>query len=300
MSIASSANTESETGRERGQKQVGLTLLCSAVLVVIGAGCAAAALGQATPELLPGPGNNSLELVQGAGTALCDAYAAFLARGSTNETPREFREPDFGMLHRNYEQDERRLGTKVRDFIWMRDANHAAYVVTDDRTPWRGTPEQLAEGEDDFGQRFWTRLAAFGYRVFSIDIDNDGKLDNVFFMPDDGGFPLLVLNRDSTDVDSIKTERILMHPSRQQAGWPDMRPAWPDELRTFGQASMPGTDAYRGAHYSVALFGGKVYIGFVWDVHPEYSIPDWGMRRTQHLYEVESGNRIERCEIRWH
>lgn len=59
-------------------------------------------------------------------------------------------------------------------------------------------------------------------------------------------------------------------------------------------------DAYLAAGYRVVSFRGRVYIGFAWRVHPEYSISDWQALGTSHLYEVAAGQRIERCEIRVH
>jgi len=213
----------------------GAPIWCGLLLCTALGGCSSDGFAQPRPQLIPGPGNASLELVLGAGTPLCEAYARSWAQDFSGRGEDEFRRTDVGEVRRGFDEEERRLVNNVREFVWTRDAN-AAYYVAD----WHGTAEQLAEAREEFGSRFWTeKVAAFGYRVSSIDIDNDGAVDNVFSMSEAGGFPLVVLNEGATNVDSEKTERILMHPSRRQAGWAEMRPAWPDELRTFGRPVMP-------------------------------------------------------------
>jgi hypothetical protein len=105
-----------------------------------------------------------------------------------------------------------------------------------------------------------------------------------------------VLNADRTDVDVAKTERILKHPSRAAAQWPDVRAPWPDELSA--ERVRPVVDAYYGARYGALLYEGTAYVWFAWDTHPQYSITEWTRRRTEHIYRTVGELSEEVCEFR--
>jgi hypothetical protein len=247
-------------------------------------------------------GTWNFELIAGAGTPVCEAYATRRVRpdGSGigyggNDYHGDLRIADLGETHGGYVSTSELL-SNVANFLWQRDANPAWYITVDQAESWTGSPEQIAEAHESFMQRFQEDIDGFGYSLPALDIDNDGDPEPLFFSSRGVGSTLLVLDARGADVDRTATERLLKHPSRRKAGWADTRPPWPREPKRYSREAV--MDAYIGARYDVLLEGDHVLVGFQWSVHPEYSIGDWTTRRTQHLY-LTVGDRIEQhCEVR--
>jgi hypothetical protein len=238
----------------------------------------------------------TVELLHGAGTPICDAYADWLRAGEPMTAVSTGFRPDLGERRAGFGREWQPLLSNVEQFVWERDANPARYFWIDRLPDWQRTPDQLREARELFHQRFEGGIGAVGYQLGSLDLDNDGTPENTLFSVRQSGTTLLVLNADRTDVDVAKTERILKHPSRAAAQWPDVRAPWPDELSA--ERVRPVVDAYYGARYGALLYEGTAYVWFAWDTHPQYSITEWTRRRTEHIYRTVGELSEEVCEFR--
>jgi hypothetical protein len=181
----------------------------------------------------------------------------------------------------------------VAEFVWKRDVNPAKYAAIEPDA-WRRTADQLESAHAHFIEGLESDIGYGGYRLARLDIDNDGVLDNVFYQGRATGSTLLVLNADRVSIDVKKTERILKHPTRLQAGWGDVRRPFPDEP----DASLVWVgDAYDGTAYLVLSYHGKYYVSFSWVYHPDYSARAWRLRSTSRLYLNEGEHSEELCEF---
>jgi hypothetical protein len=262
------------------------------------------------PEPLPRSVAGDFELLKGRGVAVCEVYLKNLnAIGRYNidyrrVVPEKFPEisiPNFGPRHHGFEP-EWPLLRKVRDYLWERDANPAGRVVATEWPIWQGTPEQLAKASQFFLFQFEDRIDKYGYWIASLDIDNDGELDRVFFDNDPtwgiGGTILLVLEDEDDEIDVETTERILKHPSWRNSGLPPVRPLWPGEPGAPGIDVQPTEDARLGANYDIFLFEGKTYVDHWWWVHPEYSVFESLERGRVRVFLTERDASEEVCTAR--
>jgi len=235
-----------------------------------------------------------IEFLSGRETPVCKAYTDPLRR-------REWDDPafhvDLGDTHYPFGLVEPWILLEpIENFLWERDVNAANYFLVTQMTEWQRTPEQLADARRRFHDTFETELNASGYQVGRIDIDNDGTLDNVFFTTRQSGSTLLVLNTARTQVDIARSERLLAHPSRAAAGWPDVRP--PREGEPSKYALWPGLDAYHSTEYHVFVYDGATYYRFLWTVHPDHSTREWIQRGTEHIFRIDGAEKAEVCEFR--
>jgi len=242
----------------------------------------------------PPPAPRTIEFLKGGGAPVCEAYTDWLRRGqpagSTFNV--DLGEKFFGF---NYER-EALLLENVEAFLWARDVNPANYFLVTQMSQWTRTPEQIADARRGFHDAFERDIDS-GYQVGRVDIDNDGVSDDIFVAARQGGATLLVLNAEKTDVDRARTERIFAHPSRAAAGWPEVRPPWPDgDFARF--PVLPVTDAYEGARYDVFVFRDSTYVRFLWATHPEHSNLEWIKTGTQHIFRINRLEKTEVCEYR--
>jgi hypothetical protein len=275
-------------------------------LIAIACTAACTPLGMAQPADSPRP---LYQAVVGAGTPVCDAYVAPMTRyGALGvKQPKyaqapPFEAPDIGIeRYGPYEGPEDPLLIEVRDFLWQRDINPVYWLPIADAPQWRGTAEQLEVARRGFYQAFGEgmRTSGAGFHVAHFDLNNDGETDSVFYRFSAGGSTLLVLTADGTEIDVVRTERILKHPSRANAGWPEVRPPWPFERSISTQEVYPVADAYRNAQYGAFRFDGKFYVDFWWAAHPtEYGVTHAQERGALHVYLHEGETSREVCVIR--
>jgi len=247
-------------------------------------------------EAQPPPANLDSSLLKGSGIPICESYTDWIERRQPTDSASPFR-VDLGQRYVGLES-EWFLLTKVEDYVWERDVNPANNVQVDQVPQWQGTLEQRARARELFHKRFEMDLAGHGYQIGLVDVDNNAVAENVFFSSRQSGSTLVVLNEDKTDVDVEKTEKILAHPSRREAGWRETKPTPPDDTRFSIWPVVPVYDAYFGAEYAVLSFEGTTFVWFRWRVHPDYTIREWSERDTQHIYRTDGDRSEEVCEIR--
>lgn len=272
-------------------------LLIGATAVLLG-GCWNSLIAQQTPT--PVPSLSDFGLLKGTGTPACEAYMDRIQRGFGSPlppdviTPGTMGVPELGPRPRGDIEEPSPLLENVFNFLWERDVNPAMNVPVNGLEDWRGTPEQIAAAKNGFGSRFDDNLGYWGFRLPRLDIDNDGTVDDLFYLDHGGGSVLLALEPDRTTIDVDKTERILKHPSRRATGWGYVRPPWPDESV---QRIQPVSDAYVSARYVVLQFNGKFFVSLTFGNHPASS-----SRRsandlaTSKLFLTEGNRSEELCE----
>jgi hypothetical protein len=285
----STAQRSHRSVRGGNTRAVWLALVFSSAV----SGCSTQATAQ--PATTQGP---HYVVSMGEGTPVCEAFQTIKTKtvlvNGVPDVP-EFGRPRYGD---DYDGPEWALLRKVRDFLWVRDVNPVNHLPSTEAAQWRGTPEQLESARRNFFVQFERDVSSpLGYRIGQFDIDNDGVSDRIFYRSGPGS-TLLVLNGDETDVDVERTERILKHPSRHDAGWPEVRPPWPNERARSEQAIYPVTDAYTSAEYGVFIFEGNTYVDLWWSQHPEYSGADRWTVGAAHVYLTEGTVSREVCVMR--
>jgi hypothetical protein len=242
----------------------------------------------------PTPGY-TFEILRGGGTPVCEAYVGWLRRGQPHDAASAGFNLDLGEPHFGFGEEWSFLD-RVEQFLWERDVNPANHVPIEQLPQWQRTPAQMAEARHHFHVVFEGSLG--GYHLASLDIDNDGGSDRVFFAARQVGSTLLVLNADGTDVDAERTEHLLGRLARLDTKRGDVRHSWPDEIRTRGLDLSPVEDIYDGAEYGVFRYESSTYLTFRWYFHPDFSVPEWSARRTLHVYCPAVDGPQEICELR--
>jgi hypothetical protein len=105
-----------------------------------------------------------------------------------------------------------------------------------------------------------------------LDIDNDGKPENLFMQRDCGQLArnLLVLKPGDTAIDAAKTRMLMQHPSREDAHWPDIRAPRGGDVVVEGNA-VASADAYTFANHQIFRFHDRTYFDLWWKQEPDRS-----------------------------
>jgi hypothetical protein len=199
------------------------------------------------------------EIVHGAEVEVCRAYqktlnslapaVPMMCERQVNARDERFKKPEWARIDASTG-----IMAKIDDFLWRRDANPAYYIPM---SQWQGTKEQYREARRYYAINR-SRRFLLGHLVASIDIDNDGKPENVYLDKTCGssyGSLLLVLNDDGTDIDRGKTALVMRHPSRAARRVPEI---------TEDSPPSPVGDSLHEAHYDVFQHNGKTYFDLWW------------------------------------
>mgnify|MGYP003394163990 FL=1 len=201
------------------------------------------------------------ELVKGKGVEVCEAYGKNLnslnpplaytkLERKLNPEFKDFSKPEWERL---YPEEGKSLFTKINRFLWERDANPIYYFPVTEWKNWRGTPKQYSRAWKHYkGSR--QALLAVGLPISSIDIDNNGKIENIALDSVNGGI-LLVLNDDRTAIDLKKTALVLQHPIRKEKG--------KGELTADGRII---SDALHTLSYNVFIYKQQTYFDLYIDL----------------------------------
>lgn len=262
------------------------------------AGCVTAA-AQPPANVRP---DQPWEAVFGAGSPVCDVYVSRLREAGSVDNRlwiRVFPEPDLGELHVGVPAERESLFAKVASFVWERDVNPANHAEFGRLAEWTGAPEQIEAAKAAFRSAFDEDFGSLrGYYIGHIDIDNDGSLEPILYRKRGSSTAVLyVLTPDEQEVDVAKTERILEHPSRREAGWPQVRPRLPDQPGLGALVAVP--DAYSAASYGLFVFEGHVYVDLWWLAHPTFPAGQALRQGALRVFLTQLEQSREVCEIRF-
>lgn len=268
-------------------------------------------IGFTTSAVLAG----EYKLTKGQGIEVCEAYKKNLnlSKPKMPTTCLRSAHEELGFSVPNWETflgnapipGEINMPDKIDRFLWARDANPVYDFVVTEWPNWRGTKAQRELAWKGFKINRNRRLAPNGPLYAEFDIDNDGQSEPVYFERGCGtsfGSLILVLKQDYSDLDYSKTELVMPHPSRKEAGWGEFRKLAPGERATpttekFGYVQNP--DSLHSAHYGVFFFKKKAYFDLWWRKHPDYQgQPDFKVGRL-HVYLAEQRKSTEICTYRF-
>ncbi|MGD8941543.1 MAG: hypothetical protein PVJ72_19345 [Gammaproteobacteria bacterium] len=142
------------------------------------------------------------------------------------------------------------------ELLWERDANPVYYYLVTKWPEWQGNPEQMKQARQQYDV---DRQARSGLKpiLSEFDIDNDGKIEPVYFEKPCGsvyGSLLAVLTPDYKGIDRMKTELVMPHPPLNRKGSEVFRPLFPGErsnpiYEKYGY--RPNEDSIHNVHYDV-------------------------------------------------
>jgi hypothetical protein len=222
----------------------------------------------------------SMELVVGKGVAVCEAYAAAATKWDTHalscigDLPLDGRgisRVSGPVFKTEFSMDEAdpTLGLRSRAGAFVRsyDVSIANYYYRDKLAEWRGSNEQLEVA----GQGLVNRTSGYFHdpiiRILQVDLDNDGKTDDVYFYPhcaagvsDESTVTMsspLLLTPDRTAVDAERTLRLLRTPLHFGA---DRGPH-----QGADGSWVVNADIYSNSAFGFFKFRGKTFFDFWWD-----------------------------------
>jgi hypothetical protein len=252
----------------------------------------------------------SLELIEGKGTAVCEAYQSATRaweQGVACMGDESLDGPGIARILGPLTEirngtDERypeyALMVSAGEFITQHDINLAAYYYTFQLGEWRATPEQRVIAQREVGNRGDQHFPEGIQRTLEVDVNNDGTRDSVLFFPHcytgstatslTMSAPLL-LNETRTTVDVERTQTLLRKPIRyhfspQPRQLPDGR--W-----------VADADFYSQSSYGFFSFKGRIYFDFRWDAKPE-QLPDPNESAVLRVYLAKGSATRAVCAFR--
>jgi len=204
-------------------------------------------------------------LIKGKGVEVCEVYGKNLNSLKLKVPMKRERKfnpefTDFGQPEwEGGETFDQKLSDKINSFLWERDVNPIYYFPVTEYKNWKGTPEQYAQTWKRYKQ-VRQRTLAMGPPISRVDIDNDGKVENIYLeskckICENNGIPL-VLNYEKTNIDFEKTSLLLQHPSRKTEG---------DGILTDDGKKV--SDAVHSIFYDVFIYKQKTYFDLYIDLH---------------------------------
>ncbi len=195
-------------------------------------------------------------LIKGKGVEVCEEYGKNLNslnpplfrtmyERKLNPEFKDFSKPEWEKLYYEHRESEK-LFPKIDLFVWESDADPSHHNFVRKGKNLRNTQKQRTEA--------WKRYKADrqallrpGLPISKVDIDNDGKIENIARDSVNNNI-LLVLNGDKTDIDLKKTALLLQHQSL------------PVDVEA---------DIYDHVHYDVIIYKNKAYFDLWKDVREE-------------------------------
>lgn len=179
-------------------------------------------------------------LVKGKGLEVCEEYGRNLNGCGPNRTTnykrkicpdaKGFSKPEWldwdpiGLPGRRrgerlFPEDSQELFDKIDIFLWERDINPFMHVQDEERRNWRGTKKEYKKAWKKYKIYRQARLST-GLPIGRLDIDNDGKPENIVYDRFSQRGVFIVLTADKKDIDLKKTANLLQHPPRKtDAKW---------------------------------------------------------------------------------
>ena len=114
-----------------------------------------------------------------------------------------------------FPEDSNELFDEIDRFIWERDINPFAFLSDADKKNWRGTKEEYKKAWQAYQVN---RQEQVSMPIGQLDIDNDGKMENIVYDKFYERGIFLVLTEDRKHIDLKKTANILQHPPRKTDG----------------------------------------------------------------------------------
>jgi len=223
------------------------------------------------------------EIVKGKGVEVCEAYKENLnsfkpvipmyCERLVNPSMTNFKKPQWKQLD-VFKQSN--VIKKIDLFFWRRDANPVYYFPVEEWKTWKGTNKQYAQAfkgykADRNGRGF------IGHYVSKLDINNDGVNEQVYLdntcSSGAYGVLMLVLNDSQTEIDISKSQHVLQHSNRKEAGLGEFQPLLPGSstgspfTKLFGYNFNKVPDSLHHAFYDVFQFKKKTYFDLWWRKH---------------------------------
>lgn len=222
----------------------------------------------------------SMELILGKGVAVCEAYAAAAAKwdsyalgcladlalggGDISRISGPVAKVRFSM-----EEDDPTIALRhsAGEFVRRHDVNIANYYYKDELANWRGSHDQLEIARQGLINRTNAYFHDPVVRILQVDVDNDGKMDEVYFYPhcaadvsDESTVTMsspLILTPDRVAVDTDRTLRLLRAPlniGKDRGPHQAADGSW-----------VADADVYSNSAFGFFKFRGKTFFDFWWD-----------------------------------
>lgn len=249
------------------------------------------------------------ELDKGKGEEVCEAYAENLRLLKPNKIQichrrispllKDFSEPEFTRFY----TDSKTIYPNIARFLWERDANPVYYYRPSNNEEWKGTPKQYKIAWKDY-LATRKRRAGLGHKITSVDIDNDGELDEIYLDRACGNYGsiMMVLTKDRNEIDKKKTELVMQHPSRKEARWPnyvDVKEGDWAATSFVGQGYMNAPDAIHHVFYDVFSYKDKTYFDQWWNRHVDFKGRSNHEAGRLRVFRIENDTRREICSYKF-
>ncbi len=256
------------------------------------------------------------KLLEGKGVKVCEAYEVNLNSFKPKVPMPCGRKvnPDLGFTKPEWSSYQGKLtpsGRPIQAFrnemtalLWERDVNPVKYYRVDKWLEWQATTPQVEEAY----RTYLDDRQRFGHLPFlsEFDIDNDGKIEPVYFEQPCGsvyGSLLAVLSTNYDHIDMKKTELIMPHPPFNKKGSAVFRPVkkgdWgisPSDLKR-GYTALE--DAIHDVDYDVFLYGDEAYIDQWWKNHPDFIGKSPIVAGKLRVYQLTSSGINQVCSFKF-
>ncbi len=196
-----------------------------------------------------------------------------------------------------------KLNDLIHKFLWERDVNPVEFF-RGDASKWRGTKKQYA---DAYKRYYFLRRETHGGwddLIADVDIDNDGAPEPVYLVKMNtipAPSLMLVLKPDGSDIDYEKTKLVMMHPSRKEAGWKDVKDVSPETWKKRPElkrrTKLPTGDVFHALHYNVFIYKNKTYFDMMGLCDMGVCAPHDPDNRLR-VFFSEEGKTTEICTIK--
>jgi hypothetical protein len=222
----------------------------------------------------------SIELIVGKGVPVCEAYAAsarkwdLYALGCLGDLPLDGNDISrvsgpVAVTRFSMDEDDPTIALRhsAGTFVRGHDVNIANYYYKDRLADWRASNDQLEVARQGLINRTNAYFRDPLTRILQIDVDNDGKADEVYFYPhcaadlsDESTVTMsspLLLTQDRAAVDTERTLRLLRAPLKLRAAR--------DPHQAPDRSWVVDADIYSNSAFGFLKFRGKTFFDFWWD-----------------------------------
>ena len=257
------------------------------------------------------------ELVEGKGVEVCEAYeknlnsfkpkVPMVCGRKVNKEIEGFGKPHWTRPEAEITPSGKALYDfylMFGDLLWERDANPVYYYLVTKWPEWQGTPEQLKEARQKYDI---DREARSGLKpvLSEFDIDNDGKVEPVYFEQPCGsvyGSLLAVLTPDYKGFDRVKTALVMPHHPFDQKGRGVFRALFPGERsNSFDEkyGYRPIEDSVHKVHYDVFFYKNKTYFDQWWRANEDFKGKSDIEAGRLRVYQARPKGTVQLCSYRF-